>query len=183
MIARSKMRKRAIAAVVLTCTVFAVIFVSASLLESYANTIDNLHWTGYPIPPCFVNATTCGGHLFGTDEVGRDVLARLIVGARSSLGMSLAGAVCELTMLGLLISRGATRQYRRAIRDRTFCRCRFLLHGVACCGHRGVDQPRYRVAAAARCYRSYSRRANGGESGDLGDRELRYAATLKQTYT
>lgn len=108
------MRKRAIAAVVLTCTVLAVIFVSASLLESYANTIDNLHWTGYPIPPCFVNATTCGGHILGTDEVGRDVLARLIVGARSSLGMSLAGTVCELTILGLLIL--AARRGNTAVR-------------------------------------------------------------------
>lgn len=108
------MRNPAIATVVLASTVLAAIFASASLLENYANTIDNLHWTGSPLPPCFVNATTCGGHILGTDEVARDVLARLIVGARTSLGMSLVGTVCELVMLGLLIF--AARRGNTAIR-------------------------------------------------------------------
>jgi peptide/nickel transport system permease protein len=108
------MRKRAIATVSLAGAVIAAIFAGASLLGNYANTTDNLHWTGKPLPPCFVNATTCGGHILGTDAVGRDVLARLIVGARTSLGMSLMGTVCELTMLGLLIL--ATRRGNSAIR-------------------------------------------------------------------
>jgi len=92
----------------------AAIFAGASLLESYANTTDNLRWTGNALPPCFVNATTCGGHILGTDAVGRDVLARLIVGARTSLGLSLAGTVCELTMLALLML--AMRRGNTAIR-------------------------------------------------------------------
>jgi len=97
------MRKREIAIVVFAVVVLTTIFISADVLRDYANTIDNLHWTGRPLPPCFVDATNCGGHLLGTDEVGRDILARLIVGAGVSLGMSLAGAIFELIILGLLL--------------------------------------------------------------------------------
>jgi peptide/nickel transport system permease protein len=74
------------------------IFVCADLLRDYANAIDNVHWTGLPLPPCFVDATKCGGHWLGTDEVGRDLLARLIVATAVSLGISLCGAAFELAI-------------------------------------------------------------------------------------
>ncbi|GAC1394080.1 MAG: hypothetical protein NVSMB31_14140 [Vulcanimicrobiaceae bacterium] len=57
------------------------------------------------MPPCFVNAKACAGHLLGTDEVGRDLLARLIVGGRVTLGVSLLALLFEVaiaTGLGLL---------------------------------------------------------------------------------
>jgi|HubBroStandDraft_6_1064221.scaffolds.fasta_scaffold00128_39 peptide/nickel transport system permease protein len=96
------MHKREIAIVAFAAVVLTTIFISADLLRDYANSIDTLHWNGRPLPPCFVHAHNCGGHVLGTDEVGRDILARLIVGARLSLGMSLAGAIFELIILALL---------------------------------------------------------------------------------
>lgn len=103
-----EMLKRSIA-VAFAVAVFAI-FVCADLLRDYANAIDNVHWTGAPIPPCFVDATKCGGHWLGTDEVGRDLLARLIVATAVSLGISFGGAALELGLFAcflLLVERVA----------------------------------------------------------------------------
>ena len=59
------------------------------------------------LPPVFAG----GGwsHPLGTDGLGRDLLARLAVGARVSLGLALAGTAIGLvlgTALGLLAARG-----------------------------------------------------------------------------
>ncbi len=69
------------------------------------NAIDQVHWVGDPLPPCFQNAHLCGGHVLGTDESGRDMLARLIFGARISLAVGLFAVFIELvigTLLGAL---------------------------------------------------------------------------------
>lgn len=69
------------------------------------NAIDNVHWQGNPLPPCFQDATACGGHVLGSDENGRDMLARLIFGARISLTVGVAAVVVELiigTILGAM---------------------------------------------------------------------------------
>jgi peptide/nickel transport system permease protein len=42
------------------------------------------------------------GHLFGTDELGRDVLSRSIYGLRLTLGLAVLGAVIGLLLGGLL---------------------------------------------------------------------------------
>ncbi len=55
--------------------------------------IDLAHWTGSALPPCFVDARICGGHVLGTDQLGRDLLARLVAGARPTLGFSFVAAV------------------------------------------------------------------------------------------
>ena len=57
--------------------------------------------------PDFANilAPPGGGHLFGTDELGRDVLARLIYGSRASLfvgALSVVTAAVVGTLLGLV---------------------------------------------------------------------------------
>ncbi len=69
------------------------------------NQIDDKWWSGDPVPPCFVNAAICGGHLLGTDEVGRDLLSRLFFGAQISLQVGLFAVVIELiigTVVGAL---------------------------------------------------------------------------------
>lgn len=81
----------------------AALFILSIAMRPYSNGIDNVHWNGYPLPPCFVNAATCGGHVLGTDEVGRDVLARLAVGAETSLGISLWAAAVELVIVGVVV--------------------------------------------------------------------------------
>lgn len=93
------------------------IFVCADLLRDYANAIDTVHWTGFPLPPCFVDATKCGGHWLGTDEVGRDLLARLIVATAVSLGISLGGAALELGLFAgfLLVAERFAGSARLAI--------------------------------------------------------------------
>jgi peptide/nickel transport system permease protein len=63
------------------------------------NAIDNVHWQGTPLPPCFQDAAQCGGHTLGTDNVGRDLLSRLLFGARISLTVGLFAVLMEL-MIG-----------------------------------------------------------------------------------
>lgn len=58
-------------------------------------------------PPVFLGGTW--DHLLGTDSLGRDLTARLVVGTRVSLGLALIGTVIGLilgTVLGLLAARG-----------------------------------------------------------------------------
>jgi peptide/nickel transport system permease protein len=60
------------------------------------------HWIGLPMPPCFVDAKTCEGHVLGTDDLGRDVAARLGFGGQVSLGLALTVLVFELA-LGIIL--------------------------------------------------------------------------------
>ena len=124
------MLKRSI--VVVFAVAFFAIFVSAGFLRDYANAIDNVHWTGTPLPPCFVDATKCGGHWLGTDEVARDLLARLIVATPVSLGISLGGATFELglfTCFLLIVQRvaGSARLAIERIAEGVSCFCAWPL--------------------------------------------------------
>lgn len=56
------------------------------------NYIDQAHWTGYPLAP------GVAGHFLGTDENGRDLLSRLIFGARISLTVAIFAVVMEITI-------------------------------------------------------------------------------------
>ncbi len=83
-----------------------LIAVFAHQLAPYdPNAIDEVHWQGNPLPPCFQDHIACGAHSLGTDENGRDLLSRLMFGARISLTVGVAAVVMELcigTLLGAL---------------------------------------------------------------------------------
>jgi peptide/nickel transport system permease protein len=89
-------------AVVLLLMVLIAVF--AHQLAPYdPNGIDEVHWQGNPLPPCFQDGSLCGGHSLGTDENGRDLLSRLMFGARISLTVGVAAVIMELfigTLLG-----------------------------------------------------------------------------------
>ncbi|PZR58922.1 MAG: peptide ABC transporter permease [Candidatus Meridianibacter frigidus] len=68
------------------------------------NWIDKA-WQGSPLPPTFVNAHLSAHHALGTDEIGRDLLSRLIFGARISLTVGVAATLMEVligTFLGAI---------------------------------------------------------------------------------
>lgn len=80
--------------------IIAVIAIGANFFApADPNAIDEAHWSGYPLAPGIA------GHLLGTDENGRDLLARLMFGARISLLVALCTVVLEVvigTILGAL---------------------------------------------------------------------------------
>jgi peptide/nickel transport system permease protein len=81
--------------VVLALMVLSAVF-AKQLAPFDPNAIDNVHWQGTPLPPCFQDAAQCGGHPLGTDEVGRDLLSRLLFGARISLTVGLFAVLMEV---------------------------------------------------------------------------------------
>lgn len=116
------MRKRAIIIGVVVLAVSAFFFTASAFIGDAANAIDNVHWQGSPLPPCFVNASLCGGHILGTDDIGRDVLARLIVGGATSLRLSLFVLLVEallttLVVLGMRFGGGAIRYTMQRVAD------------------------------------------------------------------
>jgi peptide/nickel transport system permease protein len=98
--------------------VLAVMVLSAVFAPEIArfdpNFIDEAHWNGYPLPPCFLNAVQCAGHILGSDEVGRDEFARLLFGARISMTLAVTAVLMEVTIGTLL---GALAGYYGGIVD------------------------------------------------------------------
>jgi len=71
----------------------AVVAFSAKLLPLQdPNAIDQVNWQGTPLAPGIA------GHLLGTDDYGRDLLARLIYGAQISLTVAFFAVVMELAI-------------------------------------------------------------------------------------
>jgi peptide/nickel transport system permease protein len=60
------------------------------------NAIDQVNWIGYPLAP------GVAGHIFGTDENGRDLLARLIAGAQISLTVAVSAVVMQVVIGSVL---------------------------------------------------------------------------------
>jgi peptide/nickel transport system permease protein len=105
---RLRRHKLAVAGMaVLALMILAAIF-AGQLAPFDPNFIDNgtaavPHWNGTPLPPCFEDQSQCWGHVLGTDEVGRDLLSRLLFGARISLTVGLSAVLMEVligTILG-----------------------------------------------------------------------------------
>ena len=84
----------------------------ASVVAPY--TFDQIDLTNVLHPP-----TTVGHHFFGTDEIGRDYLSRVIYGIRTSLQVGLTVAVVS-TLFGLMV--GSIAGYYRGWIDNVMMR-------------------------------------------------------------
>ena len=99
-LALRRLARRRMALVGLAVVVFFIaVAVAAPLLAPYDPLATD--WRAVRKPPSFL-------HLFGTDELGRDVLARLIWGARSSL---MAGLVSVSIAVGVSVPLGLVSGY------------------------------------------------------------------------
>lgn len=86
---------------------YLLVLVIAALVPGLIAPHGSLDGTGIETP--FLRPFQSGSHLLGTDEVGRDMLSRLIYGARASLGMGLGATAIGVTggtLLGLLAGLG-----------------------------------------------------------------------------
>jgi peptide/nickel transport system permease protein len=102
---RLRRHKLAIAGLVVLILMVSGAVFAGQLAPFDPNAIDNVHWQGTPLPPCFQDGSQCGGHSLGTDEVGRDLLSRLLFGARISLMVGLFAVLMEVligTTLGAI---------------------------------------------------------------------------------
>ncbi len=90
--------RRAVIIAAVAAVVLGFFLSGGEFLKNNAFKIDTVHWTGNPMPPCFQNSATCGGHIIGADENGRDELARLVVGGRVTLGVTLLAAIMDLAI-------------------------------------------------------------------------------------
>ena len=99
---RLRRHKLAIAGFIVFALMVLVAVFAPLLAGIDPNYIDNVHWQGTPLPPCFQDASLCGGHWLGTDEVGRDLWARLLFGARASLEVGIFTVLIEVTIGTLL---------------------------------------------------------------------------------
>ena len=84
--------------VTIVCAVVLILIVASSLAAPWLGLAD-------PYKTSMIrrlNALGSPGHLLGTDELGRDMLARLIYGGRLSLFMGVTPVACALLIGGLL---------------------------------------------------------------------------------
>lgn len=102
---RLRRHRLAVAGFVVLILMILIAVFAKQLAPFDPNYIDNVHWQGNPLPPCFQEAAQCGGHLLGSDEVGRDLLSRLFFGARISLEVGIFTVFIEIiigTILGAI---------------------------------------------------------------------------------
>ncbi|HEY6325915.1 MAG TPA: ABC transporter permease [Candidatus Cybelea sp.] len=98
---RLRRHKLAIAGIVVLLLMCLAAVFAKQLAPFDPNFIDNgtaavPHWNGTPLPPCFQDQAQCWGHALGTDEVGRDLLSRLLFGARISLTVGIFAVIMEV---------------------------------------------------------------------------------------
>jgi peptide/nickel transport system permease protein len=116
-----------VALIVLVVT--ALVGLTANLIApANPNYIDQVHWQGYPLHP------GVAGHVLGTDENGRDLLSRLFVAIRMSLGIAVFAAVVA-TVIGAVVARtvpwfGDARSTLSVAGIRAFAALPFILSAV-----------------------------------------------------
>ncbi|GLR86645.1 ABC transporter permease [Bradyrhizobium iriomotense] len=118
-------RKAAVAGLVVM-TAFILLALLAPLIVPYDPIATS--WSLVRKPPTAV-------HWFGTDELGRDILSRVVYGARASL---LAGAISVAIALGIGVPLGLLAGYRGGFTDALISRitdamlaCPFLILAIA----------------------------------------------------
>src|SRR3569832_512104 len=118
-------RKGAVVGLVVIAIIL-LLAVFAPLVSSYEPIATS--WSLVRKPPSAL-------HWFGTDELGRDILARIIYGARASL---LAGAISVVIACGLGVPLGLLSGYRGGFIDALISRitdamlaCPFLILAIA----------------------------------------------------
>lgn len=102
----NRLKRSSAITIAVLLAIFFVCLVGAALSGDTAYAIDNVHWQGNPLPPCFLDAHACGGHLLGSDENGRDILARIFAGSKLSMLLALANTVLAL---GIGLAAGLLR--------------------------------------------------------------------------
>jgi peptide/nickel transport system permease protein len=105
---------------------FVLVALAAPLIAPYDPTAQS--WTAVRKAPSLA-------HWFGTDEVGRDILSRVIYGARASL---LAGVISVVIAVGIGVPLGMTAGYLGGFSDALLSRltdamlaCPFLILAIA----------------------------------------------------
>src|SRR5579884_2869130 len=89
---RFRRHKPALIGAVIIVIMGLIAILATWLTPADPNFIDQVHWSGYPLAPGIA------GHILGTDENGRDLLSRLIFGARISLTVAIFAVTMEITL-------------------------------------------------------------------------------------
>lgn len=104
---KARIRRRRFRLGVSLAALYLTLLFLAAVVPGWLAPHGSLEGTGIAVP--FQRPFSSGTYLLGTDEVGRDMLSRLIHGARASLGMGLGATgigVVGGTFLGLLAGLG-----------------------------------------------------------------------------
>jgi len=113
-----KNRAAVISGIIMICMLLAIVF--GPMFLRWAP--DFTDWDHTASPPSLQNA-----HWFGTDAVGRDILARTLQGGRISL---LVGLVATLVSLVIGISYGAVAGYYGGMTDRLMMRLVDIIYAL-----------------------------------------------------
>ncbi|WP_408585700.1 ABC transporter permease [Paraburkholderia bannensis] len=118
-LARFMRHRAALASSVILVLIALACFIGPFLLPN--SPIDN-DWSAISLAP-----TLQGGHWFGTDELGRDLLARTLVGGRVSLEVGLLGTLVS-TLVGVVY--GASAGYLGGRTDAVLMRIVDMMYAI-----------------------------------------------------
>ncbi|WP_322052056.1 ABC transporter permease [Paraburkholderia bannensis] len=118
-LARFMRHRAALASCVILVLIALACFIGPLLLPN--SPIDN-DWSAISLAP-----TLQGGHWFGTDELGRDLLARTLVGGRVSLEVGLLGTLVS-TLVGVVY--GASAGYLGGRTDAVLMRIVDMMYAI-----------------------------------------------------
>lgn len=160
--------------------VLVVIAVAILVVILFPGLVTGNDWSAVNVKERFLGPS--GSHLFGTDEAGRDILARLIHGARLSIGSALAVA-CIAAAFGTLY--GAISGWAGGWTDRILMRIvdvflafPYLVLAMALAAAIGRDMRSAVIALIIVWWPSYARMVRGQVLSLKRDLHVRAARTL-----